>query len=56
MVGPNASFLRYIGDVLPALGEIDATQSTIEELVAKTLTGLHAKASIGGDEPRHWRR
>jgi hypothetical protein len=35
VVGPNASFLRYIRDVLPALGEIDATQSTIEELVSE---------------------
>ena len=35
VVGPNASFLRYIRDVLPALGEIDAKQSTIEELVAE---------------------
>jgi DNA helicase IV len=34
VVGPNASFLRYIGDVLPALGEIDARQTTVEELVA----------------------
>ena len=33
VVGPNASFLRYIRDVLPALGEIDAQQTTIEELV-----------------------
>jgi DNA helicase IV len=33
VVGPNDSFLRYIGDVLPALGEIDARQSTVEELV-----------------------
>ncbi|MBA2508494.1 MAG: AAA family ATPase [Nocardioidaceae bacterium] len=32
VVGPNASFLRYIGDVLPALGEIDATQSTVAQL------------------------
>jgi DNA helicase IV len=38
VVGPNASFLRYIGDVLPALGEIDAKQATIEQLVgARTL-------------------
>jgi DNA helicase IV len=35
VVGPNASFLRYIRDVLPALGEIDAKQTTIEELVGK---------------------
>jgi DNA helicase IV len=35
VVGPNASFLRYIADVLPALGEIDAKQTTIEELVGR---------------------
>jgi DNA helicase IV len=34
VVGPNASFLRYIRDVLPALGEIDARQATITELVS----------------------
>ena len=34
VVGPNASFLRYIGDVLPALGEIEAKQTTVEELVS----------------------
>jgi DNA helicase IV len=35
VVGPNDSFLRYIGDVLPALGEIDAKQTTVAELVGK---------------------
>ena len=35
VVGPNASFLRYIGDVLPALGEIEARQTTVEEMVAR---------------------
>ncbi len=35
VVGPNASFLRYIGDVLPALGEIEARQTTVEQLVAR---------------------
>ncbi|MFF0264861.1 HelD family protein [Kribbella sp. NPDC004536] len=35
VVGPNASFLRYIGDVLPALGEIEAKQTTVEELVGR---------------------
>ncbi|MEU8227681.1 AAA family ATPase [Kribbella sp. NPDC048915] len=34
VVGPNASFLRYIGDVLPALGEIEAKQTTVEDLVS----------------------
>ena len=33
VVGPNDSFLSYIGDVLPALGEIDATQATVSSLV-----------------------
>ncbi|HLN78157.1 MAG TPA: AAA family ATPase [Nocardioidaceae bacterium] len=51
VVGPNASFLRYIGDVLPALGEIDAQQTTIEELVGKTLAGLNARYTIRGEDP-----
>ncbi|MGE5719770.1 MAG: HelD family protein [Nocardioidaceae bacterium] len=51
VVGPNASFLRYIGDVLPALGEIDAEQTTIEELVGKTLAGLDARYTIRGEDP-----
>src|SRR3954452_13714423 len=33
VVGPNDSFLSYIADVLPALGEIDATQATVASLV-----------------------
>lgn len=44
VVGPNASFLRYIRDVLPALGEVEATQATIEELVA-TATGAGQRSS-----------
>ncbi|MEV7184135.1 AAA family ATPase [Kitasatospora sp. NPDC093102] len=34
VIGPNRTFLRYIAEVLPALGEIDVTQSTVEDLVA----------------------
>jgi DNA helicase IV len=33
VVGPNRSFLTYIKNVLPALGEVDVTQTTLEELV-----------------------
>ena len=51
VVGPNASFLRYIGDVLPALGEIDAAQTTIEELVGKTMARLNARYAIRGEDP-----
>ena len=48
VIGPNENFLRYIGDVLPALGEIDATQETIETLVVAS-TGLEVKKA---DETR----
>ncbi len=55
VLGPNDSFLGYIGDVLPALGEIDATQETVESLVcgagAITVTGADdaAAATLKGD-------
>ncbi len=51
VVGPNSSFLRYIGDVLPALGEIDAAQTTIEELAAATLRRLNARYTVTGTDP-----
>ncbi len=34
VVGPNTAFLRYIEQVLPALGEVEVTQLTVDELVA----------------------
>jgi DNA helicase IV len=34
VIGPNRSFLSYIGDVLPALGELQVRQVTLDELVA----------------------
>ncbi|HEV3169686.1 MAG TPA: AAA family ATPase [Actinocrinis sp.] len=33
VVGPNRQFLKYIEQVLPALGEVDVAQATVEELV-----------------------
>ena len=33
VVGPSRAFLRYIEAVLPALGEVDVRQSTIDELL-----------------------
>ncbi len=36
VVGPNAAFLRYIAQVLPALGENGISQTTVEQLVATT--------------------
>lgn len=47
VLGPNDSFLGYIGDVLPALGEIDATQETVESLVCAT----GGVAVTAADEP-----
>ncbi|TDW87711.1 DNA helicase IV [Kribbella pratensis] len=46
VVGPNASFLRYIGDVLPALGEIEAKQTTVEELVARVKVAGPGPATV----------
>jgi DNA helicase IV len=55
VVGPNDSFLSYIADVLPALGEIDAAQTTVASLVTEangvTVRGLDSvpAALIKGD-------
>ena len=46
VVGPNDSFLSYIADVLPALGEIDATQATVGSLLSGA-TGV----AVRGLEP-----
>jgi DNA helicase IV len=35
IVGPNTAFLSYISAVLPALGEIEVQQSTVDELIAR---------------------
>ena len=35
VVGPNTAFLSYIAAVLPALGEVDVTQVTVEQLTAR---------------------
>ncbi len=35
VVGPNRAFLSYIAAVLPALGEVEVAQQTIEDLVAR---------------------
>ncbi|WP_411113283.1 HelD family protein [Streptomyces sp. 029-5] len=34
VIGPNASFLHYIEQVLPALGELEVRQATVDDLVA----------------------
>jgi len=53
VVGPNRAFLAYIGDVLPALGEVSVAQTTIDELTGagRTVerTDDPAAARIKGD-------
>ncbi|WP_326787067.1 HelD family protein [Streptomyces sp. NBC_00151] len=34
VIGPNKSFLHYIEQVLPALGELEVRQATVDDLVA----------------------
>jgi DNA helicase IV len=35
ILGPNQAFLGYIASVLPALGELDVKQSTIDDLIGR---------------------
>jgi hypothetical protein len=53
MVGPNRAFLSYIRNVLPALGELDVTQTTVGELVAGSVpvrgSDEDASAIVKGD-------
>ncbi|MGB6576539.1 MAG: AAA family ATPase, partial [Streptosporangiaceae bacterium] len=53
MVGPNRAFLSYIRNVLPALGELDVTQTTVGELVAGSVpvrgSDEDAAAIVKGD-------
>jgi len=53
VIGPNAAFLRYIGAVLPALGELDVSQTTVDELTARVSVRGNDSAEIAqlkGDE------
>jgi DNA helicase IV len=43
IVGPNEAFLGYIAAVLPALGEVEVTQSTVDALIGRV--------PVRGDDP-----
>nr|WP_237330680.1 ATP-binding domain-containing protein [Streptomyces sp. BA2] len=52
VIGPNRSFLHYIEQVLPALGELEVKQATVDDLVAHVEvrgTDDAAAAVIKGD-------
>ncbi|MFI6576349.1 HelD family protein [Nocardiopsis sp. NPDC050513] len=53
VVGPNPAFLRYIGDVLPSLGETDVVMRTLGTLVPGVEAhghDAHATARVKGSE------
>ena len=53
VIGPNRSFLHYIEQVLPALGELTVQQATVDDLVAGTVevrgTDDASAATVKGD-------
>ena len=52
VVGPNRAFLAYIGNVLPALGEVGVTQVTMSDLVGTVevrATDTERAARVKGD-------
>ncbi|MFE5032297.1 HelD family protein [Streptomyces sp. NPDC056683] len=53
VIGPNRSFLHYIEQVLPALGELTVQQATVDDLVARDIgirgTDDAAAAVVKGD-------
>ncbi|MFI9646633.1 HelD family protein [Streptomyces sp. NPDC052040] len=52
VIGPNSSFLHYIEQVLPALGELEVRQATVDDLVAHVEvrgTDSAAAAVVKGD-------
>jgi DNA helicase IV len=57
VVGPNRAFLSYIAAVLPALGEVEVEQATVEDLIASSLrrpegTRRHETVLVRGtDDP-----
>ncbi|MBT2467355.1 AAA family ATPase [Streptomyces sp. ISL-66] len=44
VIGPNRSFLHYIEQVLPALGELEVKQATVDDLVTR------AGTEVGGTD------
>jgi DNA helicase IV len=50
VVGPNRQFLKYIEQVLPALGEVDVAQATVEELVSRGFAQRFAVRGVDAAE------
>ncbi len=52
VIGPNRSFLHYIQQVLPALGELQVAQATVEDLVTRPALGAEARGTDTPDAAR----
>ncbi|MEU1902705.1 MULTISPECIES: HelD family protein [Streptomyces] len=52
VIGPNRSFLHYIEQVLPALGELQVAQATVEDLVTRPALGAEARGTDTADAAR----
>ncbi|MFE2678052.1 HelD family protein [Streptomyces hygroscopicus] len=52
VIGPNRSFLHYIEQVLPALGELQVAQATVEDLVTRPALGAEARGTDTPDAAR----
>ncbi|WP_214410065.1 HelD family protein [Sphaerisporangium fuscum] len=48
VLGPNRAFLGYISAVLPALGEVDVEQTTVDELLARAPLATTGKRAGDG--------
>lgn len=53
VIGPNDAFIRYIGDVLPALGEISVEQMPLSELLARPRIQVRAIDTEAAAEVKH---
>ena len=57
IVGPNTAFLSYISAVLPALGEVEVQQATVDELIARQpVRAIDAEAATRSSTTRGWPR
>ncbi|MFE2180394.1 HelD family protein [Streptomyces sp. NPDC059455] len=52
VIGPNRSFLHYIEQVLPALGELQVAQATVEDLVTRPSLGAVTRGTDSADAAR----
>jgi DNA helicase IV len=53
VIGPNDAFIRYIGDVLPALGEVSVDQMPLTELLARPRIQVRGNDGEAAAEVKH---